>query len=285
MQIISHVWGDKHIQIFEETMLKSLTWPKNFEALKDTKPTWNIFTEEKYFDRLLKRIPQELCPILRDIKGLMEFIDPAQSAFMMVLRKCLQTDEKLLIAPGDLLFSENSIPNMLHIGKDKGSVVVIPHMRVLPEAMLEVDHPMSGAELVTLAFKHIHQSWTDAEKGVPNQTSFHGGVTWEKLGDNLYSVDHRLPAPYLAHFTLEDLDYFESAATFNSLDHLWPGQVLVPRGRQRYVGSSDACFLIEPTERESNIPLPLAYATPGGFCQNHAHNHMNSQMRAIFRGE
>jgi hypothetical protein len=283
MQILSHFWGEKHVEIFKNTALRSLTWPNNLAALKGS--TWNIFTEEKFFNELSELIPNNVSMFFRPTSELMEFIDPAQSAFMWQMRRCLELEEKLLIAPADLILGDGTVGNMLTIGQDKGSVVMVPHMRVLPEAMNEIARPTSNAELVNLAFKYLHRSWVDAERGAPHNTSYHGGVEWERLGPNLYSVNHRLPAPYLIDFTKEDLDYFESAPTFNSLDHCWPGDVLVPRGRQRYVGSSDACFLIEPTEAESNIPNLLDYAVPGGFCRNMAHNQMNSMVRAIFRGE
>jgi len=286
MQILTTVWGKKHIDMFKNTLLRSMAFTENKKSLEEYMTTWNIFTDDvPLVNDICKTFEADVLFNINGTELLRDYIDPSHSAFIWQMKRCLEFGEKLIVAPPDLLFGNGTIPNMIKIGDDYGSVVVIPHMRTNPSVFSDITSDISNPKLVTLAFKHIHRSWIDAEKCHPHNTSYHGGVEWEKLGPNLYSVNHRLPAPYLINFTKEDLDYFESAQTFNSLDHFWPGDILVPRGRQRYVGSSDACFLIEPTEEENNIPNLLDYAVPGGFCRNLEHNKMNAQIRAIFRGE
>lgn len=287
LHIITTMWGKDHVEQFKSVALRSLTWPKNLESLKAAKAQWNIFTDDEYFDEIKRSIPKEITLNLRSTSTLRDYVDPAQSSFLWQIKECLKGNHKLLVAPGDLMFGEGTIPNLLKIGQDRETVVVVPHIRVLPEFLTHTNHPLTNAKMVALAFKYLHRSWIDAERGAFNQTSFHGGVEWERLEDNLYAVTHRLPAPYLMEFTAEDLSYFLSTPNFNSLDHSWPGDILIPRGRQRFVASSDLCFLIEPTDKFKNIPnvLPNAPADGRGFHRKQIHNNANAQVTAIFRGE
>lgn len=283
MQILSVFWGEKHFSIFRDVALRSLKWKKNVEALNGS--TWNIFCDAELHNKFQGLVPDTITVNLRPMNLLMDFIDPFQAAFVWAIKQCLELDQRLLIVPPDLMFGDGTVPNLIKIGRDKSSVVVVPHVRVLPEA-LKFCGPFTNPQLVALAFSNLHRSWIDAEMGHPNNSSFHGGVEWEKLGCNLWSVRHMLPAPYLMDFTKEDLSYFESVPTFNSLDHQWPGDILVPRGRMRYVGSSDACFLVEPTEPMANIPNILPnQPKSGGFHRDQVHNRFNNQVRCIMRGE
>lgn len=286
IQMLTYFWGKKHLDIFINTSLRSLTWPKNFEALKGHEATWNIFLDDEDHDHLRAKLPKDLNINLKSTSLLREYIDQAQSAFMWQAKECLELKQRLIMAPPDLLFGDGTVPNMLKIGKDEGSVVVIPHVRVLPEAIKEITRPYSNAKLVTLAWKHLHRSWIDAEANKKGNTSFHGGVEWTRLDEKLISVTHRFPAPYLMDLTKEDVNYFDSQRTFNSLDHTWPGDILIPKGRQRFVGSSDACFLIEPTEEDQNIPIHIdGQPEFGGFWRDGNHNESNAMVRSIFRGE
>lgn len=285
LQMLTHMWGEKHIEMFEKCALKSLSWPKNLEALKGLEANWNIFTEDKYHDRIRSIVPSSIKTSIKSIDLLRDYIDPAQSAFIWAIKECLKLDQKLLMAPADLMWGDGSVHNIWEIGKDPHSVVVVPNIRVLPEFLRDTDHPLTNPQMVGLAWKHLHRAWTEAERLHPLQHSFHGGVEWEKLTDNLYSVKHYLPAPFLMHFTQEDLNYFKSVPTFNSLDHSWPGDVLVPRQRQRYVGSSDACILVEPTEADKSIPEVIKERSPHSFWRDMNHNRANGQIRFIMRAE
>lgn len=292
LQILSTFWNEPHVKQFEDIALRGLLWEKNLAALRKLGAVWNIYTNEEFHSRVLAKIPDNMKVVMGSTRDLMDYIDPFQSAFIKMIKKCLLTGDKLLLMPSDLMFGDGSIHNIWEMGNDPGQVVVVPHVRVLPSLLESVKlspYWQSSCEnwaLVNLAFNHLHDSWVFAERGHHNQSSFHGGVEWIKLGENLYSVTHRLPAPFLIDFTSEDLQYFQSSHTLNSLDHQWPGDILIPRGRQVFVGSSDAAFLIEPTEAGKNIPniLPGQPADGRGFHRNGLHNKSNAQFRAIFRG-
>lgn len=282
LQILSSVWGKHHVEMFENVLLKSFSG--NEQALKGAK--WNIFTDEEfssYIERQVNAILPDTEVKIGSITDLRRYIDITQSAVIWQIEECLKSEDRLLIAPPDTFFGVGSIHGLLEIGSEKGSCVVVPHPRVLPSITPYLE-PMRNPQLVSLAWEHLHRSWSDAEVGHPMQNSFVGGVAWKKLSKELYAVTHRLPTVYLADLTTEDLEYFKTTPSFGSFDHLWPGDILLKRGRQRFIGSSDACFIIEVTDPDKNVP-PLWDGPPTEFWRKHFHNEMNKQISAIFRGE
>ena len=290
LQILTALWGEKHVNLFERAALKSLTWPANLDTLRGLEAKWNIFADDEHHSRIAKMIPTGIHFHIRSTKTLRDYIDQVQSATLWQMNECIKNQDKLLLAPPDTIFGDGTIHNLWKLGRDKHSCVVIPHPRVLPSFLdaLTEDDDFDNESLVTLAFEHLHKSWSDAEVGHALQNSFVGGVSWTRLQgskmDSLYSVVHRLPTVYLADFTEEDLNYFKSAGSFGHFDHKWPGDILVPRGRQRFCGSSDACFAVEVTEAEKNVPPIFDQAPVEGFWKNDVHNQHNAQITAIFRG-
>lgn len=290
LRILTTVYGGHHIELFRRTCLKSLSFKGNLKSLIEAEAIWNIFTDENSTKRI-EEITREQAPglkvIIRSKKDLRNYIDPVQSATIWQIEECITTDSRLLLAPPDTIFGEGSIHGLLVAGSDKHSVVVMPHPRVLPTitADLSMVKNITNPKLVTLAWKHLHRAWTEAEHGCVNQSSYVGGVEWEELSPSIYLVTHRLPSPYLIDFTEEDLQYFKNAISFGHFDHMWPGDILIPRGRQRYIGSSDAVFIAEVTDADKNVPPVIPNQPTSGFWRNHIHNQHNAQIKCIFRGE
>lgn len=281
-QILSVFWGDKHVEWFEKATLNSLAFPQNKEALLNA--TWNIFTEEKYFERIDEIVNQKVklkkLNII-DIKKLYDRIDILHSGLIWQMHKCFELKEKMLLAPPDTIFGDGTISNLLKIGWEPGSCVVVAHPRVLPIILGEIYQ--SNESLVSASIKHFHKSWSDAEVGHPRQNGFIGGVSWQYLDKETISVCHRLPTVYLADFQEQDLKYFENRIGFGSYDHEWPSDHLINQERMRFVGSSDACFICEITDAGANIPPVQLNQDPNKFWRNVLHNKIDSQFRAIFR--
>ncbi len=284
LQVLTALWGQRHVELFDKACLTSLRWDRNLEALRSLKAKWNIFADDEHHAQIAKMMPTGIHFNIRSTTTLRDYIDQVQSASIWQMKQCLESGDKLLLAPPDTIFGDGTIENLWKIGKDKGSCVVVAHPRVLPSILGGYLDSYSNYDLVGKAFLHLHKSWSDAEIGHPAQNSYVGGVAWQKLSRDLYSVTHRLPTVYLADFTEEDLSYFKSAISFGHFDHMWPGDILVPRGRQRYVGSSDACFIVEVTEADKNVPPIIPNAPIEGFWRAHTHNVHNSMIQAIFRG-
>lgn len=288
LQILSCFWGEKHFDLWQKAAFKSLCFAANRKALRGS--TWNIFTDKEFhvaigelFDLWLPDTKVELY----DSTDLRDYIDVNQSAFIKTIQICLDEKERLLLAPPDSIFGDGSIRALKVLGREEYSVVVVPHVRVLPE-FLDWTGPnglsWNNPQLVKRAFEYLHPAWENAEVGHPMQSSYVGGVEWVKLEPNLYSVTHRLPSPYLLDLKQSDLDYFKMQGSFGNFDHTFPGEVLIPQGRQRYAASSDACFIVEVTDRDKNVPPIIPNQPKTGFWKNHYHNQINAQVSAIFRG-
>lgn len=294
IEIMTIAWGEKHLEMWRNSCLKSLSFPKNKRALCGRNVVWNFFTEDKYFDHVERCIDASLPEVTvkcRSKTDLRNYIDPVQAAAILLIENCIKKEKRLIMAPPDTIWGDGSVEGIVKVGRERGTCVVVPHIRVLPSIMSEGITPyLSNAELVALAFKkdengkyeYMHRSWTDAEVGHPLQNSFVGGVDWQKIDEGLYEVRHRLPTVYLADFLEEDLNYFKSAISFGGWDHTWPGDVLMRKGRQRFVGSSDIAFMAEITEMDKNVP-PLWQGSPDDFWRHHYHNEHNKMVSAVFR--
>lgn len=274
LQLFTCVWGTKHKELFTNAVLKSLQLPRNKRAL--TGFTWNIFTDQEF------EVPGLDVEVqFKDTSDCRDRIDVTQSAFLQTLQKCLDCGDSFLMAPPDTIFADGTIDGLLSAGKEKDSVVVVPHPRVLPTILLE---DFKG-NMVSAAWRHLHRSWSEAKRGHSRQNSFIGGVVYDEIAPQLYSVKHLLPTPYLCNFTNEDMQYFKSRVGFGSYDHEWAGDVLIPRGRQRYIGSSDAAFIMEVTDADKNVPPIVRGADPEKFWKTFPQHMHNQQVLSIFRGE
>lgn len=287
LEILSIVYGDSHVELFKKACLKTLAFPENRRAIFKHCKRWNICTEDKHIEDLKRNIdiyfPElELNFILTE--DLRRYADPIQSAIINQIERCLKTDRRLLFCPPDNLFGDGTIRALTIAGREKGSVVVAPHPRVLPEILsLPMAPYVTNPELVTMAMKTLHQSWTDAEVGHVRQNSFVGGVKWERVNRATIIGSHYLPTPFLMDFTEEDLKYFSTQISFGSFDHVWAGDILLNRGRQRYLGSSDAAFICEITERDKNVP-PVWDGDRDSFWRANLQFNADKQILFTFRG-
>ncbi len=289
MDILSVFWGETHLKLFLSAALRSLSWADNQKALREQNATWNIFTDKEHFlevEKMVDALMPEFQINLGSADDLRKYTDSTQSALVWQIDKCLKDGKRLLFAPPDTIFGDGTVRGLVKAGREKGSCVVLPHPRVLPDIFKEklaIQMGLTNAELVSLSWKHLHRSWSDAKVGHPLRNSFVGGVTWDEVSENLYTVKHMLPTVYYSDFTKDDLLYFETTGSFGSYDHLWPSE-LMKQGRQRYVASSDVAFVVEVTEKDKNIP-PIWPGDPDHFWKQHPHNEHNKMIVATFRGQ
>jgi hypothetical protein len=310
LRILTCVWGDHHVDLFIRGTLKSLSWPANREALDGS--TWNVVTKSDYaariktaFEAVFPNVKLQLTIVPPTVKtgmgevdsGLLDHSNLILMFLQAEIKACLETKSRFLLAPPDTIFSENSIPNLLLLGSGEGTCVAVPHPRVLPEIIDDIQSAHQTSEaLVALALgKHAHQSWKAAEMGCDCQNSLIGGIAWRKLkttygNETLYAVQHRLPTVYLANFLPEDFAYFINQPSFGAYDHSWPGERLIRQERQRTVGSSDAAFICEVTEFDKNIPpwtaemRSVLQNVPDAFYRDTLHACHNRLFVSVFRG-
>ena len=297
LRIMTAVWGSNHADWFERACARSLSWERNRAAIKNA--TWTLFTKHEDVARVtaiahkvgVKRV--EYVELPESVQG----NSPNMGAHLLncllhMMTTCLKDGSKLLMAPPDTIFSEGTIECLLNAGSQKGTCVAVPHPRVSPSIFGGIkDSPLSGAKLVTLAMKHGHKAWSEAEIGHANQNSFIGGISWKILGPKLIGVCHRLPTVYLADFLPSDLVYFQQPRdglepTFGVWDHTWPTD-LIAQQRQRVIGSSDAACILEVTKEDLNVPpaYPVDTTQPDAYWKNMPHNVINRQYLYVMREE
>lgn len=269
------------MDLFLKGTVKSLSLPSNKKAMEDV--TWNIFTNEEDFEKIDEKLAVALPKTkinYRDLKVIRDRIDYLHSALLWQIKDCLAKKTRMLLLPPDSIFGDKTIQNLKILGKEDGSCVLVPHPRALPSIINETYQ--SNEELVGMAWKHLHRSWTDSEEGSDRQNSFIGGVSWERLDEKTISVKHLLPTPYFCDFTEDDLKFFETQLGIGSIDHVWPS-MLVQQGRVKYSGSSDACFVVEITDKDKNLPPVQRGQDTSKFWKQHPHNVFNQQIACIFR--
>lgn len=300
-------WGSHYVDLFKRACFKSLNWPKNQQAIHGA--TWNIYTKPEHFQEFEtifagSSYKLQLFAIGESTRVAgCGFVKTNQCDAGVILLAglrdqiaiCLQSKKRMLMAPPDTLFGDGSVANMIALGSTPGSCVAAAHARVLPSLVDDVDYlcatrgPVSNSQLVTMAFKHAHDSWKFAEVGHAKNNSFIGGIAWKELDHGLYSCIHRLPTVYFADFIPQDYDFFWGQVSFGGWDHRWPAENLMRFERQRYVGSSDAAFIVEVTEWDKNVPPEISQRPAGiaedSYWNSHYHNGINRQTSVILRGE
>lgn len=290
------VWGN-YVDWMERTIARSMQWPSNNLAIKDA--TWLIWTKKADEEKVLE-VARKVGVAQIDIGYLPDDVEGNHpmmgavilKAFLQTVKICLDEGEQLLTLPPDTIMGDGTIANMRLAGQFGDTCVAVPHLRVDASILGSIsDSALNNAELVTVAMKHQHKAFSESEIGREMSGSFVGGITWQRLGSKLWSVQHALPTVYLANLKRSDYDFFQAphdglAPTYGCFDHAWPS-MLVQEQRQRTIGSSDACFIAELTRAELNVP-PLTKAivdAPDTFWRNLPHNLHNKQNLFIMRGE
>lgn len=299
LRIYTAVWGDKYIDLFEKTIIRSFGWGKNKHALQNEKVIWSLHTKKEDSVRLIhacKRIGIEDFEITELHEDMFKpHADQGAvllKQFIEEIRRCLETRSKLLLAPPDSIFGDGTLESLFHAGTQEYTCIAVPHPRVTPsifeypsEFCPSLKAELDNSTLVKCAFENLHRTWSEAQIGFDKINSYVGGVAWRRIGPNLYSVQHRLPTNYLIHFHPSDLEFFEKQIVFGSIDHIWPSK-LIKEERERVVGSSDVAFICEVTDPKQNIPpnYPYMKNEPDRFWRNAPHNQVFRQFNVIFRG-
>ncbi len=265
IRILSPVWGEKHLELFENALCRSLKWPKNRDAVQNV--DWVFITDSQAMLKRCAILARDVAPHAK-VEGLIsEDLGKPNinnghvllKGVLQVIEKCLLDKLPLLMATPDFIFGNGTIQAFKEAGLTAGTCVSIPNMRVLPRVLTELTNQApSNAELVSIGLKHPHAAWTNSQRGVDPGMTFGGGVSWFDLDKNVIGVRHWLPSPFYVNFLKEDLDYFKSDKTeyphhFMLWDHAWPSK-LIDGGRVRYIGSSDGALMIEVTEEQDNVP-------------------------------
>ncbi len=304
-------WGEKHLDLFEKALVRSLSWPLNRDALAGA--TWDIWTKESEFP-VVAEVAKSV-GINIELHAADQFIDGLHSKYLgdsgvmmlemfkISMKRCIDSGAQMFLAPPDTIFGGDSVANILSAGEQPGTIVFVVHMRVLPSILNDLgtqvnrfgpESSVGNARLVTLAMRNAHKSWVEAEAGHDRINSFVGGIMWKRRPNGVYAVQHRLPTGYLYNWDQGDYDFFARQnppghwpPVFGEIDHLWPTACVYQHERARVLGGSDDGFCCEITDELANVPAfqPYDKNCPDNFWRNVYHNKVNRQFCVTFRGE
>ncbi len=289
-RIFTPVWGAEHIEDFRRGCVRSLTWPRNLAALRECVSQWEIFTTQADLD-VLHDIAEPLgIPIRFDIVNTNAGVDRGRELLRLVLgtmKRCVDNEELFGLVMPDIIYGDGSWSNMLALAQRVGVCVTAPHMRVLP-SMLDVadcapNVPLSNSLLFWHSLNHAHPTWTDAEVTKSPGSQFYGGVVWERVEQNLYLVQHRIPNCWAAKLNESDLDFMRQMGGFGMYDHDWPRK-LVTEERSRIIGSSDAAFMVEVTPAHVALaPMKELAPVVDLFHRQDVHHSVYRQFVSVWR--
>jgi len=248
LRLFTLVFRNRFLELLEYGCVKSLVWPKNKEALQGA--VWDIYAYPDERERVLKIVDRVGIPVeFHDIPNIHNIAQKLQACLIDEASRCAGK-YGLLTAQPDLVFGDGSIGTMIRIASEQsGCCVAVPHPRVNDSDFVKdmPDRILSNEELVSLAFKHMHRSWTDSNLALDRVNCFFSGSAWRELSEGIYGVSMRIPTIFLARPNDEDVTALRGYG-LGAWDHKWP-ELLVKQQRQRLVGSSDAAFVVELTEK------------------------------------
>jgi hypothetical protein len=232
MLIYTSVYGS-YVTGYWKYSFGSLQWPKNLHVVKDAE--FRVFTDEQDRETLEKIFSESGLRAKIGIRHKEEFAE--------TLSEACDHKTQMLFAPPDMIFSDGSIANMLHMCWPTRAIAAA-HIRVLPSILNEIDGPMSGAQLVAAAFRHLHSVFANSKVG-KTSNSFDVGTSWSEIDAGLYAVTFQIPTVHMLHPCREDVGTFADGPGYK-WDHDWPSS-LIEGGRYRLAGSSDLAFAVEVT--------------------------------------
>lgn len=283
LRIFTLVHGEPYITWMKNGLVKSLTWPTNHAAIRNAE--WHIYTTDEDRERVIEIARAVDIPLKVNIIA----AEWAGALLANTVRHCLMDaavcSDSILICPPDTIFGDQSIETLVALAREPHLVISAAPVRVNQEFMEEFSgQRMPNQELVSMAWKYLHQTWRDANIQLAHTNSFAGGVSWKKIGHGLYAVTHLLPTPFHITPMPSDAEWFRLYGSPGAIDHIWPSK-LVDEGRQRFIASSDAAFMVEITMKDKNIPplYPTDPHNPTNYIGQGKHNHVNRNTVCIFR--
>jgi hypothetical protein len=171
------------------------------------------------------------------------------------LRRCLDENAILYMAPPDLIVGNSSLFNSVDVSFGKNMCFASAHPRVSFEILNSIEKNTSqgleNSQLVALSIKFPHDNFKFANEDLESNTS-HKGMSYRNISSNLYAITHSMPSTYVVFPIEEDFNYFSECLDFNMWDRGWL-EILIKTNRVKISGSSDMFFAAELTSEVSNF--------------------------------
>lgn len=298
MKIYCPVWGDRHINLLNDCLGRSLRWPRNNMAVEDAE--WIVTTKDDAQAKRISKIIAQITPLAKITVFLKpELSTPGKDAghilietLLETIKICLRDGQPLLMATPDFIYGDGTIDAFKITGDMPGTCVSIPNIRVLPEVLNHLNHVApTNEKLVSIGFENPHAAWINSKRDIDPGMTFIGGISWFNLSKKVIGMRHWLPSPFFVNFTPDDLAFFSPTKDnpkphFLLWDHVWPSP-LITQGRLRYIGSSEAAVMIEVTDPKDNIPNwnPPGKSNRDEYNRTLPHNVIQKQFIYTMRSE
>jgi hypothetical protein len=261
--------------------VRSLGWPRNRAALRGA--VWDIYCHREELGQIEAIVmPLGLPVVFHDAPRNLSTAEILMAAMSDHARICIEDGAAMFTAMPDLIFGDGSIEAMVTLASENRRLcIAMPHPRVNEEFVHLMPKSVIGnPELVSLAMNNLHPSFASSDLSLEAVNCWSGGVAWRRLGPDLYGVTCNAPTIFLAQLIDEDLPLIQKAGSW---DHTWPSHL---EGRQRLIGSSDAAFVVELTQRHTHKPHVRRKPPGAPYTYRHdlLHHRVNRNTVAIWRG-
>jgi hypothetical protein len=280
------VYRNRFLEKLEHGCARSLAWPRNRAAIDGA--IWDIYSYPEERERITQITAGVGLKIqFHDIPDIHAIESKLMAVMLDHARLCVSEGAAMFTAQPDLIFGEGSIEAMVRVAAENRELcVALPHPRVNDAAFVQAmpSGVIENAQLVSLAMQHLHSSFASADMVLENVSTWHGGVSWRRLGEGLYGVTCNTPTIFLARLIPEDVAVLKKAGD-GAWDHIWP-TTLMKEQRQRLIGSSDAAFVVELTHPRSHVP-DLRRKPPGApytYRHDRDHHKVNRNTVSVWRG-
>jgi hypothetical protein len=265
--IYAPVWGKWHIDTFFKYTLPSLMQSGNLPAIsKDKKIVINFYTKDNdifLIDSMMKEVS---CTYDYNINSESNFNDDTRGMMVNflihILDICVKENGLMLLAQPDLIYSNNSVKNLVDLSNGKGVSIAVPHPRVSYECIKEVDffdspshNEVSSESLVKIALSCKHKAFELSDELLDINSTV-DGISTHKIDELHMGVVHNLPSVYLFSPIKDDISYFKRRTTFNYIDTAWPS-MLFRQSRLKVIASSKIAFVVELTKDADKRPRTL----------------------------
>ncbi len=273
IRLLSVVYGERYLDLFQRACLRSLWQPGNLPALlsADREIEHLVVTPS---DQFTVEIPGHVEDIGRYAIKQVWYGDEAkahQRGTLEWMKMCAADGSLAMGANPDWFFADGSVANMVNYLQDRDLAVAGLYARVNDGMFLgHIDFRydtfsddkgvfnVSPSELVNLAMlNYPHYCLSHADVSKEQNHSAHSGVFVQPISPGLWSMSLRVPNVILASVTKDDCwEYTEHMAQHKSgwWDWVWPTK-LIEHGRLKFLQSSDLFFMVDLTKPDVNHPI------------------------------
>lgn len=265
--VFAPVWGEWHIDLFFKYTMPSLMQSGNLPSLsKQNEIIFYIYTMDEDIYKLDKEMKNRNYGYKFYIHSESDFYDKGRqlmSNFLIhILKICVNENALMLLAQSDLIYSNNSVKNLVNLSEGKGVSIAVPHPRVSYECIKEVDffdspshNEVSSESLVKIALSCKHKAFELSDELLDINSTV-DGISTHKIDELHMGVVHNLPSVYLFSPIKDDISYFKRRTTFNYIDTAWPS-MLFRQSRLKVIASSKIAFVVELTKDADKRPRTL----------------------------